>query len=156
MGSKKKWYKWTYKTETDSKRRTYGCQGEGWGEEIGIWGWTYPHCCIYYRISRPTWTYYTAQGTDRFYAAAWDGRGVWGRLGTRICVAESILCSPEIVATLLIGYTPTQNKKCFFFLFKKESACWCRGHRFNPWSGKIPRASKELRRCTTTTEACAV
>ena len=40
-----------------------------------------------------------------------DGRGVWGRVGTCICIAESLHCSPEIVTTLLIGYTPMQNKQ---------------------------------------------
>ena len=39
-----------------------------------------------------------------------DGRGVWGRMDTRICMAESFCSSPETITTLLIGYTPTQNK----------------------------------------------
>ena len=43
------------------------------------------------------------------------GRGVWGRIDTCICMAESLHCSPEITTTLLIGYTPIQNKK-----FKKS------------------------------------
>ena len=30
--------------------------------------------------------------------------------------------------------------------------CQCRGHRFNPWSRKIPDASGRLSWCTTTTE----
>ena len=34
-----------------------------------------------------------------------DGRGVWGRMETCICLAESLSCSLEIIATLLIGYT---------------------------------------------------
>ena len=34
-----------------------------------------------------------------------------------------------------------------------ESACQCRGHRLDPWSAKIPRASGQLSPCTTTTEA---
>ena len=38
-------------------------------------------------------------------------RGVWGRMDTRICVAESLHCSPETTTTLLIGCTPKQNKK---------------------------------------------
>ena len=29
----------------------------------------------------------------------------------------------------------------------------CRGHVFNPWSGKIPHAAEQLSLCTTTTEA---
>ena len=39
-----------------------------------------------------------------------DGRGVWGRIDTCICMAESLCCSPETVATLLIGYIPKQHK----------------------------------------------
>ena len=37
-----------------------------------------------------------------------DGRGVWGRMDTCICMAESLCCSPEIVTTLLIGYQSVQ------------------------------------------------
>ena len=33
-----------------------------------------------------------------------------------------------------------------------ESACQCRGHRFEPWSGKIPHAVEQLSPCATTTE----
>ena len=33
-----------------------------------------------------------------------------------------------------------------------ESACQCRGHRFEPWSGKIPHATEQLSPCATTTE----
>ena len=34
----------------------------------------------------------------------------------------------------------------------EESACQCRGHRFEPWSGKIPHAAEQLSSCATTTE----
>ena len=34
-----------------------------------------------------------------------------------------------------------------------ESACQCRGHGFDPWSGKIPHAEAWLSLCATTTEA---
>ena len=34
----------------------------------------------------------------------------------------------------------------------KESAGQCWGHGFDPWSGKIPHAGKNLSPCTTTTE----
>ena len=40
-----------------------------------------------------------------------NGSRVWGRMDTCICMAESLFCSPEPMATLLIGYTPIQNKK---------------------------------------------
>ena len=33
-----------------------------------------------------------------------------------------------------------------------ESACRCRGHGFEPWSGRIPHAAEQLGPCTTTTE----
>ena len=33
-----------------------------------------------------------------------------------------------------------------------ESACQCRGHRFEPWSGKIPHATEQLGPWATTTE----
>ena len=39
-----------------------------------------------------------------------NGRGVWGRMDTCMCMAESLHCSPETV-TLLIGYTLMQKKK---------------------------------------------
>ena len=39
-------------------------------------------------------------------------------MDTRICMGESLCCSPEII-TLLIGYTPIQNKK--FKLWRKKS-----------------------------------
>ena len=40
-----------------------------------------------------------------------DGRGVWRRMDTCICMAEALHCSPETITTLLISYTPIQNKK---------------------------------------------
>ena len=49
-------------------------------------------------------------------AAAWMGAEFGGeRIYTYIrsppCTAESLCCSPEPITTLLIGYTPIQNKK---------------------------------------------
>ena len=46
-----------------------------------------------------------------------DGRGVWGRMDTCICMAESLCCSSEIITTLLIGYTPVQNEAFLQKLF---------------------------------------
>ena len=40
-----------------------------------------------------------------------DGKGIWGRIDTWICMAESLCWPPETVTALLIGYTPIQNKK---------------------------------------------
>ena len=33
-----------------------------------------------------------------------------------------------------------------------ESTCRCRGHGFEPWSGKVPHAAEPLSPCATTTE----
>ena len=48
--------------------------------------------------------------------------GVWGRMDTCICMAESLHCSPGTITTLLISYTPIQNvfgvRKFFFINFK--------------------------------------
>ena len=43
----------------------------------------------------------------------------WGRMDTCICMAEFIRCSSETITTLLIGYTPIQNKK--FKVYKTET-----------------------------------
>ena len=74
-----------------------------------------------------------------------NGRGVWGRMDTCICMAESLRCSPEITA-LLIGNTQIPNKK---FKIKKKKAVpeefpgspvrktlsfHYSGHGFKPWS----------------------
>jgi len=35
-----------------------------------------------------------------------DGRGVWGRMDTCLCMAESLCCSSETITTLLVSYSP--------------------------------------------------
>ena len=44
-----------------------------------------------------------------------DGREVWGRMDTCVRMTESLSLSPEVITTLLTGYTPQiQNKKLKF------------------------------------------
>ena len=64
MESKKKCYKWSYKTERDSRLRkwTYGCQGEGIVRSLGR---SCTHCYIKIEL---------------------DGRGAWGRIDIHICM----------------------------------------------------------------------
>ena len=45
------------------------------------------------------------------FCASLDGRGVWGRVATYICMGESIRFSSETTTTVLISCTPIQNKK---------------------------------------------
>jgi len=42
-----------------------------------------------------------------------DGRSVWGRMGTCICMVESLHCSPETVTTLFVNwlYLNTKSEK---------------------------------------------
>ena len=54
-------------------------------------------------LSSSTWN------SAQCYMPSLDGRGVWGRMDTCICVAESLHCSPETTTTLLTGYTPVHN-----------------------------------------------
>ena len=39
-----------------------------------------------------------------------DGRGLWGKMGTCVCMAESLHCLPETITMLWIS--SIQNKKC--------------------------------------------
>ena len=43
--------------------------------------------------------------------ATLDERGTWGRMDACTCFVEFLCCSPETTTTLLIGYSPIQNKK---------------------------------------------
>ena len=59
-------------------------------------------------------------------------------------------------------YTSFQASNCFFFKMSLKGLRWwhsglestyqCRGHRFKPWSRKIPYAMEQLSVCATTTE----
>ena len=72
-----------------------------------------------------------------------DGREVWGRMDTRICMAESLRCSPETITTLLIGHTPIQNKNLKLPLlllsrFSRVRLCttpWTAAHEAPPSMG---------------------
>ena len=45
-----------------------------------------------------------------------------------ICIAESLFSSPKIITTLLVSYTPIQNRKFVFFLNEERGVaglpCW--------------------------------
>ena len=56
---------------------------------------------------------YSKGNSVQCYVAAWMG-GKFAEMDTCVCVAESLCCPPGTITTLLISYTPIQNKKCFF------------------------------------------
>ena len=45
--------------------------------------------------------------------------GVWRKMDTCVCMAESLHSSSETITTLLKGYTPIQNK---VYIYIKEKA----------------------------------
>ena len=54
-----------------------------------------------------------------------DGRRVWGRMDTCICMVEPLSCSSETITTLLTGYMPRQNVFGVKILkLKKEMSLW--------------------------------
>ena len=53
---------------------------------------------------------YNTWNSAQCYVPAWMGVSL-GEMDTSICMAESLCCSPETTTTLLISYTPIQNKK---------------------------------------------
>ena len=55
-------------------------------------------------------------------SASLDGTGFWGRMDTCVYMAESLRFSPEMTTTLLINYTPIQNKK--LKVWKKKKKVW--------------------------------
>ena len=52
---------------------------------------------------------YNTGNCSRLYGSL-DGRVVWGRTDTCMCMAESLCCPLESISILLIGYAPIQNK----------------------------------------------
>ena len=75
-----------------------------------------------------------------------DGRGVWGRTDTCICMAESLWCPSETITILSIGYTPMQNKQfkrigiqwpCGFW--PREPKLGERGERDDSWTAAAAR-----------------
>ena len=46
-----------------------------------------------------------------------EGKGVWGKMVTGICMAESLCCPHETITTLLISYTPNKIKGVLFSVF---------------------------------------
>ena len=62
-------------------------------------------------------------------SASLDGIGFWGRMDTCVYMAESLRCSSEMTTTLLINYTPIQNKKLKVWRKKKKSLVQCEPSR---------------------------
>ena len=86
----------------------YGCWWVGVGEGIqGVWMDMSTLLCLNWKPTKPTVEHIELCS---MFCGSLDGRGVWQRMDTCACMTESLLLSPETITTLLIGYTPIQNK----------------------------------------------
>ena len=54
-----------------------------------------------------------------------DKKLIYGRMDTCVCMAGPLHCSSETIITLLIGYTPIQNKKSKIYI------CCLQNSQFN-------------------------
>ena len=84
---------------------SYGCRGGGMVIEFRMVMYI-----LYLKWITNKDLQYSIGISAQYYVAAWM-EGVWGEMDTCICMAESLRCSPETITTLLIDYTPIQNKK---------------------------------------------
>ena len=54
---------------------------------------------------------------------------------------------------ILVTFKTLTHMGFLWQLSSKESVCQCRGHRFDPWSGKISHGAEQLSPRTTTTHS---
>ena len=106
---RKKLYRGTYKTETDSQtwRTNLRLQGRGIVRELGMNVYT----LLYFKGITSKDLVYNTEKSAECYKAAWMGGEFGGEQITCVRVAECLCCSSEIITTLLIGCTPIQHKK---------------------------------------------
>ena len=105
--SKKKWYKWTYKTErlTDLENDLIVARRKAGGRDsLGVWD-RQVHTAIF-TVKEP-WLDCTAHGAllSVMWQSGWEGS--LGENGYMYIYG----CSSETITALLMGYTPIQNKK---------------------------------------------
>ena len=101
----------TEQKETHRLREwTYGCQGKVQLENLG---WSC-HSAIY-KMDLQQGPPVPHRELCSMLCGSLDGMGAWGRVGTHICMGESLACPAETIIALSIHYTPIQNEK-----FKKE------------------------------------
>ena len=78
--------------------------------QLGVWE-GYVHTGMYTALDNQTGTYCIPHGTHSILCGILDGRGVWRRMDTCMCMVVPLLFT-QCITTLLIGSTPYN----FFFL----------------------------------------
>ena len=101
--------------QTENKPMVAGQSGGVGRDSWGLWE-GHVHTTIFKMDSRQKPTVWHMELCSLLLASL-DDRGGWQRMDTCIRMAESLCCPPEIIATLLIGYTSIQDKK---FKVKKK------------------------------------
>ena len=107
---------------------------------------------VFYSLPNRTWSMTSLQ-------AQWGQDLAWSLCSLNICWlnTESSVpsCGPEDKGVWFLTGNTTVLRMPFlglpWWLSGKESACQCRIHRFNPWSGKIPHAVEQLSPCSMPT-----
>ena len=96
--------KYLLEKETDLENKLMVARGKGIVKEFGVGMYTR----LYLKwITNKDLLYSKGSLLNVMWQPA--GEGVLGRMDTCVCLAESLLCSPETITTLLIAYTPIQN-----------------------------------------------
>ena len=123
--------------------------GQGWGKgQLESLGWTCTHCYIKVDNQQgPTVLHIELYST--LYGSL-NQRGVWGRMGTCICMTEPLCRPPETITTLLIGFTLIQNKKLKkkkkerkIYSVRAVDMCCNHNHCENPKTSKV-NTKKEI------------
>ena len=77
-------------------------RGEGWQEgRVLVFG-TDMYTLLYWKLITNKDLLYSTWNLYSLLRGSLDGSGVWGRMDTCICAAESLYCSPETITILLI------------------------------------------------------
>ena len=79
------------------------------GDSQGVWD-QHIHTAVFKMNNQLGPTVQHTELCSKLYGSL-DGRGVWGRMGTCVCMAESLRCSSETISISLISYILIQNKK---------------------------------------------
>ena len=99
----------TKQKQTDSERTNLWLPGARKGRRTESLRWMCTHTAVLKMDSHKDLLYSTRNCS--VLCGSLDVRGVWGRLDTWICMAESFCCPPKTITTVLISCTPIQNKK---------------------------------------------
>ena len=93
--------KYLLEKETDLENKLMVARGKGIVKEFGVGMYTR----LYLKwITNKDLLYSKGSLLNVMWQPA--GEGVLGRMDTCVCLAESLLCSPETITTLLIAYIP--------------------------------------------------